>query len=309
MNQNIDFSKVPVFLAAAECLNFTEAADRLFMTQSSLSKSIASFEADIGFPLFERGNRRVSLTPEGAYLYQELGDIMDRVNDVIDTARQIRAGHTGILRIGTSGYLAKTPIFEKMGFHFSMAYPSYEIELHHMPYPELRRSLIDDRVDIILYNQHDLAMLHDVYMLTIARGSTVLLCNPHNITDNPDRQLSIDDFRDRKFISLNQIQFPSYNKSLYSCCNAYGFTPRISRYASSMIEMLNYINSTNYVTILDRVLIPEDAAGCGIVPVPYIDGMERLDTVLAWKKDNRYAPLQSFTDLAEEFVCAKAIEL
>ena len=102
------------------------------------------------------------------------------------------------------------------------------------------------------------------------------------------------------------MQFPSYNKYLFSCCSAHGFSPRISRYASSIIEILNYINSTNYVTITDQVLIPTDAAGCGIVPGPYVEGMERLDTVLAWKKDNHYTPLQRFTELAEEFVCAKA---
>lgn len=306
MIQNIDFSKIPVFLAAAECLNFTEAADRVFMTQSSLSKAIAAFEGDIGFPLFIRSNRKVSLTPEGAYLYQTLSDIMIKIGDAVSAAHRIHAGHTGAVRIGISGYLAQTPAFEKIGFHFSMAYPDYEIELQHMPYTELRRSLIDEKVDIILYNQHDLAKLHGLYVLTISHGSAVVLCNSRTVEYASGKKLSIQDFRDAKFVCLSPSQVPSYSEYLHNCCKAYGFTPNITRYCSSIMEVLHYVNCTNHVTILDRTIIPKDASGCGFVPIPHIDGMEHTDTVLAWKEDNKSAPLKYFTGLAEECVCSRA---
>ena len=68
----IDIPRIRAFLAAAECLNFTEAARRLYITQPTLSKHISLIESDLGFKLFVRSNRSVSLTPEGAVVYRQL---------------------------------------------------------------------------------------------------------------------------------------------------------------------------------------------------------------------------------------------
>ena len=55
--------QIRFFLEAAECLNFTEAAKRLFVAQSTLSKQIALLEDELGLKLFYRSNRTVGLTP------------------------------------------------------------------------------------------------------------------------------------------------------------------------------------------------------------------------------------------------------
>ena len=51
------------FITAAKCLNFTKAADKLFITQPALSRQIASMEAELNMQLFIRNNRSVRLTP------------------------------------------------------------------------------------------------------------------------------------------------------------------------------------------------------------------------------------------------------
>ena len=60
--------QIRFFLEAAECLNFTEAAKRLFVAQSTLSKQIALLEDELGLKLFYRSNRTVGLTPAGREL-------------------------------------------------------------------------------------------------------------------------------------------------------------------------------------------------------------------------------------------------
>ncbi len=306
MLENIDFSKIPIFLTAAECLNFTEAANKHYMSQSSLSKAIAAFEKSVGYSLFVRGNRKVSLTPEGSYLYKELSEVMKQVSEIIDTANQIHAGQSGSLSIAMSGFLSRTSVFEKISYRFSTAHPSYEIELKHIPYPELRKSLIDGNVDAILNNQHELSVLHGISTLTLARGSTVLLCNPQVADADRDRPLNIMDFRDHKFVCLDKNLVPGYYEYMISCCRAYGFTPNITRYASSIMEEVNYINSANYVTILDKTIVPEGVAQCCIIPIEHIAGMDRLDTVLAWRTDNNNPALQNYVLLAEEIIGEKA---
>ena len=58
------------FITAAKCLNFTKAADKLFITQPALSRQIASMEAELNMQLFIRNNRSVRLTPAAVVLLE-----------------------------------------------------------------------------------------------------------------------------------------------------------------------------------------------------------------------------------------------
>src|SRR5215469_13053217 len=56
------------FVAVAEDLHFTRAAERLYISQPALSKQVRMLERQLGAPLFERGRERVRLTPVGEAL-------------------------------------------------------------------------------------------------------------------------------------------------------------------------------------------------------------------------------------------------
>lgn len=60
------------FITAAKCLNFTKAADKLFITQPALSRQIASMEAELNMQLFIRNNRSVRLTRQQWCFWKDL---------------------------------------------------------------------------------------------------------------------------------------------------------------------------------------------------------------------------------------------
>ena len=74
------FEQLRCFLAAAEYLNFTKAADSLFLSHSAISRNIANLEKSLGVELMERKPKGVELTPMGMLLKTNGSQLMDELN-------------------------------------------------------------------------------------------------------------------------------------------------------------------------------------------------------------------------------------
>lgn len=88
------------FEAAARHLSFTLAADELALTQSSISRQIATLEQQLGRPLFERRTRSLALTPAGERMYSVVRQSLLAVDRAVDEIR----GDTGTPRVSVTTY-------------------------------------------------------------------------------------------------------------------------------------------------------------------------------------------------------------
>lgn len=76
------------FIKAAQLLNFTEAAEQLYVTQPSLSRQIIAIENELNMQLFIRKNNTVQLTQAGNVLYQGLKKVHKSYMDTVSAAKQ-----------------------------------------------------------------------------------------------------------------------------------------------------------------------------------------------------------------------------
>ena len=72
----MDITHIRYFLKTAELLNYTRAADQLFITRQSLRQAIAAMEAELGQPLFVNTRNKLALTEYGAYLAVSGADVV-----------------------------------------------------------------------------------------------------------------------------------------------------------------------------------------------------------------------------------------
>ena len=88
------------FLVAAQNMNFTLAAEQLYISQPALSRQITAIEDEIGTKLFNRANNMLSLTEAGQALYHRLNEIYNDYVNMVKNVQEVGSGRRGHLSIG-----------------------------------------------------------------------------------------------------------------------------------------------------------------------------------------------------------------
>lgn len=117
------------FLAVAEELSFTRAAERLRLAQPPLSRHIRNLEEKLGVQLFERSKRRVALTPGGRAFRGNARDILLQVRQAGEAARRAAMGETDRLEVGFVSAVLSPELVEVFT-RFRKRHPQVQLHLH-----------------------------------------------------------------------------------------------------------------------------------------------------------------------------------
>ena len=96
----MNLRQLEYFVAAAETLNFTRAAQKCFITQATMTVQIKALEEQVGVALFLRDKHHVSLTPAGKVYLNEARTLLLRAEEAKKLARTAAAGISGTITIG-----------------------------------------------------------------------------------------------------------------------------------------------------------------------------------------------------------------
>jgi DNA-binding transcriptional LysR family regulator len=127
----LDNQNLKAFITVAEMGSFSEAADRLYLTQSAISKRIALLEQQIGKRLFDRIARQVSLTEAGNELLPRARRILQEYENALQAINDLSGEASGTLRLAISHHLGLhrlPPILKQ----FAQQYPNVTLDIEFM---------------------------------------------------------------------------------------------------------------------------------------------------------------------------------
>lgn len=201
------------FVALAERASFTDAAERLFVTQPSLSRHIAQMEAELGVELLHRSTRQVRLSPAGERLYPIFRRMLRDYGEAVDLARVYGEGYAGRLRIGSPRFLAEEELEERI-LLLSRQHPEIKLE-QFFPEPEQAvRQLLAGETDLTLCLETD-DMLDGLSCQPFAREPlSVLLSADHPLADRKVLPLSL--LRQERFLFVRSRE--AYNGFAHVMC-------------------------------------------------------------------------------------------
>jgi DNA-binding transcriptional LysR family regulator len=149
------------FLAVADAGTFTEAAEVLHVSQPALSQQIKKLEGDLGFALFQRGTRRVTLTPRGRDLISSARQVIDAAETYRSHARSLVGGTQEL----TIGYRAAHEAIRSVVDAFRAERPDIDVKLRQYPMAATHAGLDAGDVDLAVLRLP--VVLHDLQTLAL----------------------------------------------------------------------------------------------------------------------------------------------
>lgn len=143
----IDLRHLRYFIAVAEELSFTRAAERVHIDQTPLSRAVRDLEDELGVQLFVRKPRRLALTPAGVRLLEEARKLFIRFERIKRAVRHTNALYQAPLRIGVADGIAQPKLAQCLAGWQAKA-PEVPLDLSEMRAHELATALGREDVDI-----------------------------------------------------------------------------------------------------------------------------------------------------------------
>lgn len=143
----MDTQHLQAFCAVARLQSFSQAADSLFLTQPAISKRIALLEQQLGYPLFDRIGRQVSLTPAGKVLLPQAQMMLRHIENTQRLIDNLDQAVNGQLSLATSHHIGlhRLPQLLKQYTH---TYPDVHLDLHFLDSEKAYQEIQDGRHDI-----------------------------------------------------------------------------------------------------------------------------------------------------------------
>ncbi len=291
MSNQIELRHLNYFLAVAEELHFRKAAEKLFISQPGLSRQIKQMEELLDAQLLERNKKKVSLTPAGHFLKDEVKFIFNHLEKVKRQLKHLGEGNSGELRIGFLGS-AMQEVIPNLLLKIKDTYPKVKTSLE-----ELSNFA---QVDAVLNDQLDMGFVRlsrvpgTLQMKTIFRDTfSLVLPESHPLPQN--EFTGMHQFAKNDFILFSQAYSPLYYDTIMGICQDAGFTPKISHKSVHAHTIFKLVENHMGIAIVPTAL--QNGFQMRVKFIELKDISQRAELSVIWKKEHTNPVLRNCMEL------------
>jgi DNA-binding transcriptional LysR family regulator len=279
------------FLAVAEELSFSRAAERLRVGQPALSRQIHDLEEQLGFRLFERSTTKVQLTGAGRFLQQQAGKLLMQLDIAVTGAQQIAKGMAGNLRIGADWSAAGLFITEAAR-ELHQRHPGLSIDFVELPGHEHVQAVRDQRINVGFVGGILLTPRKDIdYSLICTCAVRAILPAEHPSANRTEVRLR--DLKEERWITIADEEIPGFKALVSQILRPAQFTPRFGRAAHSFEGMLAFVGTGEGIALLPEMFLPAEPAGLRYVGTDCAP----FEIFAVWSRDHANAHVAAYLDI------------
>ncbi|TWI65346.1 DNA-binding transcriptional LysR family regulator [Pseudoduganella lurida] len=290
------------FVAVAEELSFTRAADRLHIGQPPLSQQIQALEHEVGARLLDRNKRRVLLTEAGKLFLDDARRVLALADQAKETARRAERGEAGQLKVGFTYSTPFTPLFATVVRRYRQLYPGVLLTFVEMATLHQLEKLEARELDLGFVRTVAVP-LPDTVKMTSLRTDPLRVVLPADSPLARQDSIAVKDLAGQPFVVFPKDAGTGIYPQLFRLCRAAGFTPQIAMEAGEASTIIGLVAAGCGISVL-----PSSFEGIhmeGVVYRPLADPEAATSLLLAQRTDGGNAMVAAFVALAREAAAAE----
>jgi DNA-binding transcriptional LysR family regulator len=295
----LELRHVRYFIAVAEYLNFSKAAQQLHIAQPPLSRQIRQLEEALGVALFTRDKRRVALTKAGQAFLDEARKLVLQAGHAMEAARHAQKGESGIVRIGIASGLGG--VVSRVVFEHRKRLPAIDIECRDVFSTLQNEALRKGEIDIgFLRPPVDQADL-DCELL-FEEEFVAVLPRTHRLAKR--RSLRLKEIADEPLILFHRSFSSGLHDKILGLYSKQGITPRLTVTHVEPHEEAGAIMvaSGKAVFIGAGAIVNRSVSGLELVSIRLNEQDARIEVYMAWRKSEHSNAVLSFLDTARRIL-------
>ncbi len=285
------------FVAVAEELHFTRAAERLFISQPALSKQIRTLERALGAPLFERRGREVRLTAAGEALLPRARRVLAEWGVAEDAVEQAKASQQATLVIGMSTSPGRGGLLPAIRSRFTLQHPAANLTLRQFNWEDPTAGLADGSSEVA-FVWLPLPSPGRYRWIVVAEEPT-MVAMPESHPLARSAEVDFTDLLDEPFLALPASAGPLRDHWL-GTENRHGRPPVIGAEITSADETYEALVDGRGVCLLASGNASLVERG-GVVTRP-VNGIPPSQLALAWRQDHDHPLVRAYVECARQAV-------
>ncbi len=290
---SVELRHLRAFVAVAEELNFTRAADRLHLAQQALSTQVRQLEERVGQQLLERTTRKVELTPAGEALLEHARSVLGGADRAVAAARAAGEG-TPCLSVGLVVPADHEPLRPALA-RFAESRPDVEVRVSFGEVTDPTGGLRDGNADVaVVVGAFDRTGLETLHLWTDPRG--IAVGAGHVLAAKPE--VSIAEMVDQPTFDF-PVADPVFRDYWMAINHRGGRPPRIAAQFRSLDGLLAAVRGGLGINLIRERIVETLGPDSGVVFRPVRD-LEPAEVSLAWLEGNTSQPVSDFVAVARE---------
>jgi DNA-binding transcriptional LysR family regulator len=298
----MELRQLKTFRVVATLQSFNKAARALNYAQSTVSEQIKSLEASLGVRLFDRRNRRISLTPSGEMLLQYAQKMIDIEEEARSEITDRNESHGSLsIRIPETVSTCYLPSVLEA---FRKRYPRVGLNFNRCAFHSLQQELASGIIDLAF-------LLADESSLVPGSVSETLLKLPLVVVAHPEHPLASRESVDLQDLIDEPILLPSedcsYRVALERMITGEYVDPAVILNFNSIEAIRRCVAAGIGVTLATEIAVHDDIQSGRLTVLPWMGEQVETNLQMIWHQSKWISPiLEAFMEAVRECVAAPA---
>ena len=293
----MDINQLNCFISVAQTLNFSEAARRNFVSQSTVSRYISDLEKEFGVQLFTRSRRDVLLTNEGKTLLPYALEIVGTLNKAKKVISKLQNGGSGKLTIGCDVTSMDFP--SRCIADFTARYKGISVELKHLETADRSAAITGGEYDFCFMPRDMVPENSGIETIVTHTEPLVFVCSKKDINGKKSK-LGFSELADTRLLLLSESSAPILFMEIMDLLRTFHISLDSQSSFDDLSSLYLAVSAGMGVTILPKSLAgfasPEQTLCC-----PIEDADTGVAYVMAWAKSISNPVAEHFIDTVRKY--------